>query len=401
MSTADELSKLDSLRQTGVLTQEEFDGEKAKLLRGGLSSAASSSPQPSGAEAPQGEGWWQASDGQWYAPATHPRVPPPPGSYSIVTTPHSTNGLAIASFVLSILWIVGLGSILAVVFALKARSSIRRSKGVEGGDGLAIAGLVIGCLGILGAVLLVIAVAVISASKTSASNSSVPNTPANAKPFGMKTAPASVVNAISNVSASDFAVAGTSITSSGPWTQFLSAPKNPQPLTSGGKPLIVYVGSNYCPYCAATRWPLAVALARFGTFKGLKITASGLADEYPGTPTLSYYHVSYKSPYIAFLSSEQCSDVVSTTSSPAVQDCFGYEPLEKLTGTALKVFSKYDAQPYQSANNAGGIPFVDFGNQLIEDGAFMDPTILAGYTPAEIAQSLSENPAASPAQTIL
>ncbi|MGO9582153.1 MAG: DUF929 family protein [Acidimicrobiales bacterium] len=219
--------------------------------------------------------------------------------------------------------------------------------------------------------------------------------------FGMKTAPPVVVNAISNVSAADFAVAGSSITSSGPWTQFLSAPKNPKPLTSSGKPLIVYVGSNYCPYCAATRWPLAIALERFGTFKGLKITASGLSDEYPGTNTLSFYHSTYKSPYIAFLSSEQCSDLVAATSTPASQACFGYEPLEKLTGTALTAFDKYDAQPYQTANNAGGIPFVDFGNQLIEDGAFMDPTLLAGYSHKRIAQSLSENPAASPAQTIL
>jgi len=32
MSTADELAKLDALRQSGVLTQEEFDAEKAELL---------------------------------------------------------------------------------------------------------------------------------------------------------------------------------------------------------------------------------------------------------------------------------------------------------------------------------------------------------------------------------
>ena len=32
MSKADELAKLDALRQSGVLSQEEFDAEKAKLL---------------------------------------------------------------------------------------------------------------------------------------------------------------------------------------------------------------------------------------------------------------------------------------------------------------------------------------------------------------------------------
>jgi hypothetical protein len=37
ISKADELVKLDALRQSGVLTQEEFDAEKAKLLGAPLS----------------------------------------------------------------------------------------------------------------------------------------------------------------------------------------------------------------------------------------------------------------------------------------------------------------------------------------------------------------------------
>ena len=32
-----------------------------------------------GADASQGEGWWQASDGKWYPPQTaSPSIPPPP-----------------------------------------------------------------------------------------------------------------------------------------------------------------------------------------------------------------------------------------------------------------------------------------------------------------------------------
>jgi thiol-disulfide isomerase/thioredoxin len=220
--------------------------------------------------------------------------------------------------------------------------------------------------------------------------------------FGMKAAPASVVSDVTNVPASAFAAAGSTVGSSGPFAAGLSVLKSQPPLKSGGKPLILYVGSNYCPYCAATRWPLAVALARFGTFKNLKITASGLAstEPYKGTNTLSFYKVTYKSPYIAFSSTEQCTDIESTSTSNAVAACSGYEPLENLTGTPLKVFAKYDYPPYQTSANEGGIPFIDFGNKLIEDGAFIDPTILAGYNHVEIAQSLS-NPTAAPANTIL
>jgi hypothetical protein len=36
--------------------------------------------QYQGLEAPSGPGWWQASDGKWYAPETAPAPPPPPSS---------------------------------------------------------------------------------------------------------------------------------------------------------------------------------------------------------------------------------------------------------------------------------------------------------------------------------
>jgi hypothetical protein len=64
MSTADESAKPDALRQSGVLTQAEFDAEKAKLIRGIVVPPVSHMPQPNGDEAPQGEGWWQDSDGK-------------------------------------------------------------------------------------------------------------------------------------------------------------------------------------------------------------------------------------------------------------------------------------------------------------------------------------------------
>ena len=59
------------------------------------------------------------------------------------------------------------------------------------------------------------------------------------------------------------------------------------PLTSGGKPEMLYMGAEYCPYCAAERWSMIVALSRFGTFNGLTTTRSaarngaGTAEPYP------------------------------------------------------------------------------------------------------------------------
>ena len=101
-------------------------------------------------------------------------------------------------------------------------------------------------------------------------------TPANAA--DSKPAPASVTNAINHTPASAFEVAGSTPTSSGPFFQAIFKLKGQPKLTQDGKPLIVYVGSEYCPYCAATRWPLALALGRFGTFSGLRVTHSSTTD---------------------------------------------------------------------------------------------------------------------------
>jgi len=58
-----------------------------------------------------------------------------------------TNGFAVASMVLGILWIFWIGSILALIFGLVARKQIRERN--QGGGGMAVAGIVLGCIGIV------------------------------------------------------------------------------------------------------------------------------------------------------------------------------------------------------------------------------------------------------------
>ncbi len=64
------------------------------------------------------------------------------------TTP-KVDGLAIASLVLGILWLYWIGSILAVIFAGVALKRINASNGWRTGKGMAIAGLVLGLIGML------------------------------------------------------------------------------------------------------------------------------------------------------------------------------------------------------------------------------------------------------------
>ena len=88
--------------------------------------------------------------------AATPRVPPAwtpgyPGAHGYPGYPgypiqRPTNGFAIASLVLGIIWIYWIGSILALIFGYIARKQIRERG--EGGGGLAIAGIVLGWVGI-------------------------------------------------------------------------------------------------------------------------------------------------------------------------------------------------------------------------------------------------------------
>lgn len=81
-----------------------------------------------------------------------PQQQGPPGYYPYVSA-RTTNGLAIASLVLGILWVYWVGSILALIFGYVARKQIRERN--EGGDGMAIAGIVLGWIGV-GTLLLLI-----------------------------------------------------------------------------------------------------------------------------------------------------------------------------------------------------------------------------------------------------
>jgi Domain of unknown function (DUF4190)/Domain of unknown function (DUF1707) len=78
---------------------------------------------------------------------TPPAPPPaPPARPTFVRASSPTNGLAIASLVLGLLWMWWMGSVLAVVFGHIALKQIARSG--QSGRGLAIAGVVLGYIGL-------------------------------------------------------------------------------------------------------------------------------------------------------------------------------------------------------------------------------------------------------------
>src|SRR5699024_3771651 len=49
------------------------------------------------------------------------------------------------------------------------------------------------------------------------------------------------------------------------------------------KPVVLYMGAEFCPFCASLRWPLVLALLRFGDFEGLRYMRSSGTDVHPNT----------------------------------------------------------------------------------------------------------------------
>lgn len=144
-------------------------------------------------------------------------------------------------------------------------------------------------------------------------------------------------------------------------------------LTQNGKPQVLYIGAEYCPFCAAQRWGVVVALSRFGTFTNLGQTASSPSDVHPNTATLTFHGATYTSSRITFTGKEKQSNQVKGNS---------YAPLDTLTAAESATVKKYDP--------TGGIPFLDIGGKYLINGASYDPTVLHGQTHAQIAAALSD-----------
>lgn len=223
-------------------------------------------------------------------------------------------------------------------------------------------------------VVIIVVIALVLVNVNSSPSTSASNVPPNDGPTGaalattvkdLTTVPASVLDAVGGGNLTTADIGSTNAVGGGYLT-----PVTGSPLTVGGKPEVLYVGANFCPYCAAIRWPMIVALSRFGTFSGLTTTRSALAngagqaEVYPGTPTFTFYGSSYTSPYLTF------TPVELNTNVP-----------DKSTGsyTTLQSLTKAQQSTMSSNDPSGGFPFIDIGNKYVQ------LSLLVPYSPQELA----------------
>jgi Domain of unknown function (DUF929) len=146
-------------------------------------------------------------------------------------------------------------------------------------------------------------------------------------------------------------------------------------LTSGGNPEVLYVGGEFCPYCAIERWSLIIALSHFGNFSGLEYMQSSSTDYNPNTPTFTFANVAYVSPYITFVAVEEFNRAGQTATTLG----------ENESGP----FSSYGTCP--ATGEAGGIPFVDIANRYVVNcGAQFSLPQIAGDNWTQVASQLND-----------
>jgi Domain of unknown function (DUF929) len=192
-----------------------------------------------------------------------------------------------------------------------------------------------------------------------------------------KPAPPAVVKQVTTLPPSAFETAGAPSGAA----NMTALPAGTPSLESNGKPEVLYVGAEYCPFCAAERWPLTIALSRFGTFSGLGQTESSGSDIYPNTRTFSFYGSTYTSPDLTF------TPVETETNQPAAGG--GYTPLQPLTAEQEQLLRTYDVPPYVRGSG-GGIPFGDLGGVYLISGASYDPNLLKGLSMEQIAAQVAD-----------
>ena len=125
--------------------------------------------------------------------------------------------------------------------------------------------------------------------------------------------------------------------------------------------------AEYCPFCAATRWGLIVALSRFGRFNTLYDMTSSATDYSPNSPTFTFFMTKYTSPFLVFHGYE--------VQGPSMQAHMKTPPI------IAKLVAKY--------NPGQAFPFLDIGNTAFLTSSAWDPKYLSGQSRDAVAAGLA------------
>jgi hypothetical protein len=143
---------------------------------------------------------------------------------------------------------------------------------------------------------------------------------------------------------------------------------------AGLRPVVFFYGAEFAPYAAAERWPLVVALSRFGTFGQLGLMQSSSSIAFSNTPTFTFWHVKYSSGWVDLQTVERYSSLNPTGG--------GYTALQKPTSRQSASVAVYDT-------STTTFPLLDVANHYVLVGSSFSPTVLDGLSQSQITDDLA------------
>jgi len=143
---------------------------------------------------------------------------------------------------------------------------------------------------------------------------------------------------------------------------------------SKAKPVVFFYGAEFAPFAAAERWPLVLALSRFGTFDQLGLMQSSSSTAFADLSTFTFWQAKYSSKYLVLAHVERYSALNPTGGR--------YEKLETPNAREAASVAAYSSSPTNFA-------LLDVANRWVLNGSSYSPTVLDGLTQSQIAGDLS------------
>jgi hypothetical protein len=146
--------------------------------------------------------------------------------------------------------------------------------------------------------------------------------------------------------------------------------------TDGGpvKPVVFFYGAEFTPYAAAERWPVVVALSRFGSFGQLGQAQSSASEVFADTATFTFWQSTYTSRWIDVQTVERYGAVNPSGAR--------YLSLQKPDAAEAAAVNAYDA-------SGTTFPLLDIANRYVLVGSAFSPAALSGLSQADIAGDLA------------
>ncbi|PIY79856.1 MAG: hypothetical protein COY81_00480 [Candidatus Pacebacteria bacterium CG_4_10_14_0_8_um_filter_43_12] len=144
------------------------------------------------------------------------------------------------------------------------------------------------------------------------------------------------------------------------------------PVQLDNKPYFLYVGAQFCPFCAAERWSIVQALSNFGTWSGLGPDTSAVEEAgFSRISTYNFVNAKYESQYISYAHKE----TADRNGQPI--------PGQELADFEKKWFNQYDPR--------GGVPFLFLNGQYVQLSSGYSPSLIQGKTYEQVKADIENN----------